>query len=185
VRPETFVQTNHRGMLRLYERVIAYLNPAPGMRLWEGYGGIGIMGSLAARAGAAVAVVEENRHSVHLGRHNAALNRLEVEFRAAQVEDALARERTGSLDAVLLDPPRAGLGPAVVAALARLRPEQLIYVSCEPSTLARDVAGLVRAGFRFRAGAVVDMFPHTAHVETVLQLSPGIAAMQPGALARP
>jgi 23S rRNA (uracil1939-C5)-methyltransferase len=73
-------------------------------------------------------------------------------------------------DFVLLDPPRAGLGKAVVRRLAELRPRQVTIVSCDPATLARDLAGLTAAGYRVEQMTLVDLFPQTFHLETVVRL---------------
>jgi 23S rRNA (uracil1939-C5)-methyltransferase len=73
-------------------------------------------------------------------------------------------------DFVLLDPPRAGLGKAVVRRLAELRPRQVTIVSCDPATLARDLAGLTAAGYRIEQMTLVDLFPQTFHLETVVRL---------------
>jgi 23S rRNA (uracil1939-C5)-methyltransferase len=72
---------------------------------------------------------------------------------------------------VVSDPPRAGFHPRALAALIGLRPGRLVYVSCNPSTLARDVGALVRAGYRLDWVQPVDMFPHTPHIEAVARLS--------------
>lgn len=76
----------------------------------------------------------------------------------------LLQERTATADMVLADPPRAGLAPAALAALLRLRPRSILYISCNPATLARDAA-LLREGYRLARLAAVDLFPHTPHVE--------------------
>jgi 23S rRNA (uracil1939-C5)-methyltransferase len=73
-------------------------------------------------------------------------------------------------DFVIVDPPRAGLGKRVVAALAKLAPKSLAYVSCDPSTLARDLPGLTAAGYRISSAHLVDLFPQTFHIETVLRM---------------
>jgi 23S rRNA (uracil1939-C5)-methyltransferase len=73
-------------------------------------------------------------------------------------------------DFVLLDPPRAGLGKAVVRRLGELRPRQVAIVSCDPATLARDLAGLTAAGYRVEKMTLVDLFPQTFHLETVVRL---------------
>jgi 23S rRNA (uracil1939-C5)-methyltransferase len=86
------------------------------------------------------------------------------------VEEALRQVRMGDHQAVIVDPPRAGCEPAAIAELLRLGTERLVYISCEPSTHARDVALLVRGGYRIRRASVVDMFPHTYHVESVALL---------------
>ena len=76
----------------------------------------------------------------------------------------------GEHRSAVLDPPRAGCEPGAIAELLRLGPDRLVYVSCEPTTHARDIALLVRGGYRVRRAAVVDMFPHTYHVESVALL---------------
>jgi 23S rRNA (uracil1939-C5)-methyltransferase len=76
-------------------------------------------------------------------------------------------------DFVVLDPPRTGLGKVVVARLAELRPRQIAIVACDPATLARDLAGLVAAGYRVEGMTLVDLFPQTYHLETVVRLRLG------------
>jgi hypothetical protein len=76
-------------------------------------------------------------------------------------------------DRAIQDPPRAGCDPEALGELLRLGPERLVYVSCEPSTHARDLIGLVRGGYRIRRAAIVDMFPQTYHIETVALLERG------------
>jgi 23S rRNA (uracil1939-C5)-methyltransferase len=76
-------------------------------------------------------------------------------------------------DFVVLDPPRTGLGKAVVGRLAELRPRQITIVACDPATLARDLAGLVAAGYRVERMTLVDLFPQTYHLETVVRLRLG------------
>ena len=76
-------------------------------------------------------------------------------------------------DFVVLDPPRTGLGKAVVARLAELRPRQITIVACDPATLARDLACLVAAGYRVEGMTLVDLFPQTYHLETVVRMKVG------------
>jgi 23S rRNA (uracil1939-C5)-methyltransferase len=78
-------------------------------------------------------------------------------------------------DFVALDPPRTGLGKAVVARLIDLRPRQIAIVACDPATLARDLAGLVAAGYRVERMTLLDLFPQTYHLETVVRLKLGDA----------
>ncbi len=125
------------------------------------------------RDAAGVTAIEENPHAVQLGRVNARINAARVEYVAGKVERALRDVRLGRFDAVILDPPRAGCDPAAVSELIRLGPNRIVYVSCEPSTHARDLVGLVRGGYRVRRVAIVDMFPQTYHIESVALLERG------------
>jgi len=171
VRSDTFVQTNYRQMLVLYGAALDMLQPGPGDCVLDLYAGIGTISLAVAQRGAAVTAVEENPNSVALSRLNARIN-ASRDFRTlpGRVEVALKQVRMGDHQAVVLDPPRAGCEPAALAELLRLGPERLVYISCEPSTHARDLALLVRGGYRLRRAAIVDMFPQTYHVESVAML---------------
>jgi 23S rRNA (uracil1939-C5)-methyltransferase len=171
VRSDTFVQTNYRQMLVLYEVALGMLEAGPGDAVLDLYAGIGTISVAAARAAGSVTAIEENPAAVRLARLNARINGTgNLRALPGRVEEALRQVRLGDHQAVILDPPRAGCEPAAIAELLRLGTERLVYVSCEPSTQARDVALLVRGGYRVRRAAVVDMFPHTYHVECVTLL---------------
>jgi 23S rRNA (uracil1939-C5)-methyltransferase len=170
VRSDTFVQTNYRQMLVLYRTALDMLQPRPEERILDLYAGIGTISVAVARDGASVTAIEENPHAVQLGRLNARINSARVEYLPGKVETVLRGIRLGRHQAAILDPPRAGCEPAALAELIRLGPERLVYVSCEPSTHARDLVGLVRGGYRVRRAAIVDMFPQTYHVESVALL---------------
>ncbi len=173
VQSDTFIQTNYRQMLVLYQSALEMLAARSGDRVLDLYAGIGTISVAAARTAARVTAVEENPKAVQLGRLNARINSARVEYVPGKVETALKQVRIGQYDAAILDPPRAGCERAALAELLRLGPERLVYVSCEPSTHARDLIGLVRGGYRIRRVAIVDMFPHTYHVETVALLERG------------
>ena len=170
VRSDTFVQTNYRQMLVLYQTALEMLGDVTGVRVLDLYAGIGTISVAATRRGAKVTAVEENANAVQLGRLNARINAAPVDYRPGKVEHALRQVRLGEFGAALLDPPRAGCEPAALAELIRLGVERLVYVSCEPSTHARDVGALVRGGYRLRRAAIVDMFPQTYHIESVALL---------------
>jgi 23S rRNA (uracil1939-C5)-methyltransferase len=171
VRSDTFVQTNYRQMLVLYETALGMLGAGAGDRVLDLYAGIGTIGLAAARGAGSVTEVEENPRAVQLAglaaRINGARN---VHLLPGPVEKVLRQVRLGEHEAAILDPPRAGCAPEALAELLRLQPARIVYVSCEPSTHARDLAALVRGGYRVRRAAVVDMFPQTYHIESVALL---------------
>jgi 23S rRNA (uracil1939-C5)-methyltransferase len=171
VRNDTFVQTNHRQMLVLYRTALDFLTAGPGDSVLDLYAGIGTLSLAAARTAGSVTSVEENPVAVQHGRLAARINGAgNVHFLPGTVEAALKTVRLGSHQAALLDPPRAGCTPAAIAELLRLQPDRIVYVSCEPVTHARDIALLLRGGYRFRKAAIVDMFPQTYHIESVALL---------------
>lgn len=170
VRSDTFVQTNHRQMLLLYRTALEMLAASQSERVLDLYAGIGTISVAVARGAAGVTAIEENPHAVQLGRLNARINSAHVDYMGGKVEDVLRGVRLGQYSAAILDPPRAGCEPAAVAELVRLGLDRLVYVSCEPSTHARDLAALVRGGYRVRRAAIVDMFPQTYHIESVALL---------------
>jgi 23S rRNA (uracil1939-C5)-methyltransferase len=173
VRSDTFVQTNYRQMLVLYKTALDMLAAGEGDHVLDLYAGIGTISVAIARTAAGVTAVEENPRAVQLGRLNARINAAKVEYLPGKVETALRQVRLGRHQAAILDPPRAGCEPAALGELLRLGPERLVYVSCEPSTHARDLIALVRGGYRVRRAAIVDMFPQTYHIETVALLERG------------
>jgi 23S rRNA (uracil1939-C5)-methyltransferase len=170
VQSDTFVQTNYRQMLVLYETALGMLGDVAGQRVLDLYAGIGTISVAIARNAAGVTAVEENPRAIQLGRLNARINLAKVEYLPGKVEAALRQVRLGQHAAAVLDPPRAGCEPAALAEIMRLGPERLVYISCEPSTHARDLIALVRGGYRVRRAAIVDMFPQTYHIESVALL---------------
>ena len=171
VRSDTFVQANHSQMPVLYRTALDMLGLEPSDRVLDLYAGIGTLSLAAAREAARVTAVEENPRAVSLGRLAARINgSTNVDFLTGRVETVLRKIRLGEHEAVIADPPRAGFEQAAIAELMRLGPARIAYVSCEPSTQARDVALLIRAGYRVRRAAIVDMFPQTYHIETVVLL---------------
>jgi 23S rRNA (uracil1939-C5)-methyltransferase len=175
VRSDTFVQTNYQQMLVLYRTALDMLSAGPSDHVLDLYAGIGTISVAVARDAASVTAVEENPHAIQLGRLNARINSAPVEYLPGKVETALRQVRLGRYQAVILDPPRAGCEPAAIGELIRLGVDRVVYVSCEPSTHARDLIALVRGGYRVRRAAIVDMFPQTYHIESVALLERGIA----------
>jgi 23S rRNA (uracil1939-C5)-methyltransferase len=167
ISPTTFFQTNVYAAEVLAGLVLEAI-PA-GDEVLDLYAGAGLFAIPLARRGHRVVAVEENRAAVADGEVSARLNRITAEqcrFIVRPVESALASfRRAGS---VIVDPPRDGCAAAVIDdILGRLAPQRLIYVSCNPEALARDLRRASAFPYAIRSVQPVDMFPHTAHVETV------------------
>ncbi|OGA21739.1 MAG: 23S rRNA (uracil(1939)-C(5))-methyltransferase [Betaproteobacteria bacterium RIFCSPLOWO2_02_FULL_67_19] len=165
-RPTDFTQVNHGVNRLLVARAVRLLDPQPGERIADLFCGLGNFALPMARCGAQVTGFEGSAGLVERARQNAALNGLTVRFESAD----LARHGIGSLgpfDKLLLDPPREG-AVELIKALPPDWPRRIVYVSCDPATLARDASVLVHTkGFALGAAGVVNMFPHTAHVESI------------------
>ncbi len=175
--PTDFVQVNAAINRLLVGRVIELLQLDAQSRVLDLFCGLGNFSLPLARRAAAVVAVEGEAGLVERARANARLNALQnVEFHTADLFGAAAQEARwwqGGYSHVLLDPPRAG-ARELLPQVARLRPQRLVYVSCHPGTLARDLGLLVHEhGFRLLAAGVADMFPHTAHMESIALLEPG------------
>ncbi len=139
-----------------------------GVELFAGAGFFTV--GLARRFRELVVVESEGRAVADLQRNLEAAGQDTVQVVGGRVEQVLAG-LPRPVDAAVLDPPRTGLPPGTVDALAELAPTRLVYVSCEPATLARDLAELVRAGFRFEGVRGIDLFPQTPHLEAVATMA--------------
>ncbi|MDQ7727557.1 23S rRNA (uracil(1939)-C(5))-methyltransferase RlmD [Halomonas sp. SpR8] len=171
--PGDFLQVNAQVNQQMVAQVMQWLVPKPGQKLLDLFAGIGNFSLPIAAAGAEVQAVEGNPAMVARIAINAQRNQLMVSGQQADLSDAasvnalLTAHRDS--DALVLDPPRSG-GEAICQALAHHRVPLVVYISCDPATLARDAAHLVHAGYRIKQVAVADMFLHTAHMETLMLL---------------
>jgi len=173
VQAQSFFQTNTWGAEVLISAARRLLGARAGGHLLDLYCGAGTLGLSLADRFDRLTGVEQAESAVADARRNAALNRVDrCQFLAAPVEEWMraAADARPDYAGIVVDPPRAGLHPRALRGLIELGPPWILYVSCNPSTLARDAAGLVEAGYGPRALQVVDLFPHTAHVESVLLL---------------
>src|SRR5260370_6346179 len=168
VRPEAFVQVNARQRDVLYQRAVAFAQLSGGERVADACAGIGMLTARLAEGAADVIAVEESPYAVRLGELNMQLNSCaNVRYRRGRVEDTLS-QHDEAVDVVVLDPPRAGCAETAVEAVANLRAERIVYISCDPSTLARDVDRFCAAGrYTLVEVAFVDMFPQTVHLDAV------------------
>jgi 23S rRNA (uracil1939-C5)-methyltransferase len=169
--PTEFTQVNPAVNAVLVRRALNLLDPQPGERVADLFCGLGNFALAIARRGAHVTGVEGVASLVARAQANALLNQLEplTQFLRADLfkADAAFYERLGRIDRMLIDPPRDGAVEAVKS-LPADAPRRIVYVSCNPATLARDAGVLVHVrGYELSAAGVVNMFPHTAHVESV------------------
>jgi 23S rRNA (uracil1939-C5)-methyltransferase len=175
IRPNAFLQTNTAMAERLYALAGDFAGLSGSETLYDLYCGIGTIGlSLAARA-LTVWGIEVSEESVACALENAELNGItNAAFFAGNVGQVLEalRERSGDPDVVVVDPPRAGLAGKALKRVGELGAPRLVYVSCNPTTLASDVKMLrTEYGYELERARPVDMFPHTPHVETVALLT--------------
>lgn len=167
----SFFQVNTAQAERLAEMVKLYAGLRGNETLLDCFCGVGTFGLLLANQARRVIGVEESRSAIVDARANVnAAGLANVTLLQGKAERVLAsiRER---VDVAIVDPPRQGCATAVLAALGRLKPKRIVYVSCDPSTLARDIARLAQAGYALEEATPVDMFPQTYHIETVAMLS--------------
>ncbi len=171
---KSFYQINPVQTEKLYATALDFAGLTGKERVLDAYCGTGTI-ALAASAGAAqVAGVELNRDAVQDAVANAKRNGVKnCWFTCADAGKFMTdmAERGESCDVVFMDPPRAGSDRAFLAALLKMAPERVVYVSCNPETLARDLNVLTQAGYRVRKIRPVDMFPHTEHVECVTMMT--------------
>ncbi len=169
-RPTDFTQVNNALNLQMVDRVLDMLDPGPADRVLDLFCGLGNFTLPLARKAGAVVGVEGDQALVERARDNAARNGLgNAEFHMANLAEPVDHYPWARADfnKVLLDPPRSG-ALEVLPQVAWFKPRRIVYVSCNPSTLARDAGKLVHQyGYRLLEAGVMDMFPHTAHVESI------------------
>lgn len=170
ISPDAFFQTNSRQAEHLYDTIREFAGLTGRERLLDLYCGTGTIGIYLAERAATVTGVEVVADAVADAGRNAALNGVEnISFLVGAVED-LPTDRMEEFDVVVCDPPRAGIHPRALAALATLRIPRMVYVSCNIKALPKDLETFALAGYRLKAVRVLDMAPHTPHIETVVEL---------------
>ena len=176
VSPASFLQVNHRQTEALYETALQFAALTPDAVVVDLYCGIGTLSLCAAKRAKEVVGVEIVPQAIENARKNAERNGLHnTRFLCGAAEEELPRifdELKAPPDVVLLDPPRKGCDPALIETLLQFCPQRLVYVSCNPATLARDLK-LFKEAYSLQTVQPVDMFPQTAHVETVVLLTRG------------
>ena len=176
VSPQSFYQVNPVQTEILYRKAIEFADLHGTEKVLDAYCGTGTIGLIAAEYAGEVTGVELNPEAVRNAVSNAKRNQRKnirfVQGDAGEYMQKMAAQRE-TMDVVLMDPPRAGSDEAFLSSLVTLSPEKVVYISCNPVTLARDLKYLGKHGYRAKRAVPVDMFPWTAeeHVETVVLLS--------------
>ena len=173
VGPKSFYQTNSEQAYELYKVTRDFAELQPSDVLYDLYTGTGTIANFCARRAAKVVGVEYVPEAIEDAVINSKLNNItNTTFYAGDMKDVMSDEfieRNGRPDVIILDPPRAGVDERVLEVIKRAAPERMVYVSCNPSTQARDLA-LLDDMYEILAVQPVDMFPHTHHVENVVKL---------------
>ena len=174
--PRSFYQVNHHQAQRLYEAAITQAEITKADTVLDLYCGVGTITLAMASAAGKVIGVEVIPQAVEDARDNAKRNGIEnAEFFCGDAgQAALELEKSGiRADVVVVDPPRKGLNGDTIEALARFAPRRIVYVSCDPATLARDVALLKERGYTVKNALAADLFPRCSHVESIVTMIKG------------
>lgn len=175
ISPLAFFQVNPIQTKVLYDKALEYADLQGTETVWDAYCGIGTISLFLAQKAKHVYGVEIIEEAIINARENATLNHMEnTTFYAGKAEEVIPRlykEEGIKADTIVVDPPRKGCDEALLTTLVEMAPNKIVYVSCDPATLARDLGYLTQNRYKVEAVQPVDMFPHTTHVETVVQLT--------------
>lgn len=174
ISPQSFYQVNPVQTKVLYDTALAYANLQGEETVIDAYCGIGTISLFLAQKARKVFGVEVVPQAIEDAKRNARLNHItNVEFVLGEAETIIPEWKAQGMtaDVICVDPPRKGCDPALLEAIIAMRPKRVVYVSCNPSTLARDLNILTEGGYEVQEVQPVDMFPQTAHVETVVLMS--------------
>lgn len=173
ISPKSFYQVNPVQTEKLYNKAMCYAGLTGREVLVDAYCGTGTIGIIAADKAGKVIGVELNGDAVRDARNNARMNRISnIEFYQNDAGKFLVEmaEQKAEVDVVMMDPPRSGSTEAFLDAVATIKPGRVVYVSCNPDTLVRDLKYLTKKGYQVKKCVAVDMFPFTENCEAVVQL---------------
>ena len=176
ISPKSFYQVNPIQTEILYQTAIDFAKLTGKEEVIDAYCGIGTIGMVAAKHAKKVIGVELNADAVRDARMNAKENKMtNIEFRQGDAGDFMVAmaEKGQKMDVVFMDPPRAGSDEKFLSSVVKLAPEKVVYISCNPVTLERDLKYMVKHKYEVKKIQPVEMFPFTGHVETVVLLSKG------------
>jgi 23S rRNA (uracil1939-C5)-methyltransferase len=168
ISPQAFFQPNPVQAERLYTTAFDLLQPAPEERVLDLYCGVGSIGICLKERVKEVYGIELNKYAVCDAMRNIAVNGLEnINVAVGDVKEVLLQHKDAPFDSVIVDPPRAGLDIEVIETLGAMQVKKLLYISCNPKTLARDLPLLESKGYQLEALQPVDQFPQTLHLEMI------------------
>ena len=175
ISPLSFFQVNPVQTERLYGTALEYAGLTGKETVWDLYCGIGTISLFLAQKAKMVYGVEIIPQAIEDAERNAGINGIEnAQFFVGKAEEVLPEkyEKEGvHADVIVVDPPRKGCDEALIRTMVEMQPEKIVYVSCDPATLARDLKRICEGGYEIRRVRGVDMFPETVHVETVVLMS--------------
>ena len=174
ISPASFYQINPEQTEILYNTAVKFMELTGNETVVDAYCGTGTIGIIAAKSAKSVIGVELNSNAVADAKINAKLNNTEnIKFYNADAGKFMVEmaENKMTADVVIMDPPRAGSDKNFMRSVVTLAPKKVVYVSCNPETLSRDLKFFITNGYRAKKAVPVDMFPHTKHVETVVMLT--------------
>ena len=176
ISPLSFFQVNPIQTKKLYEKALEYAKLDGTQTVWDLYCGIGTISLFLAQKAKQVYGIEIIPQAIEDAKRNATSNKIQnVDFYVGKAEEVLPElYRTDASkrgDVVVVDPPRKGLEPQVIDTILQMKPERVVYVSCDSATLARDVKLFLEGGYELKKIQPLDMFPQTVHVEVVVMLS--------------
>jgi 23S rRNA (uracil1939-C5)-methyltransferase len=170
VSPASFFQVNPQQAEKLYQQALSFAELQGHETVLDAYCGVGTLSLIFAQHTLKVIGVESVPAAIEDANENAQLNHIKnASFVCAKAEDYIAKLK--GIDTAVLNPPRKGCDPQFLEVLAKIQPKKLVYISCDPATLARDLAILKSKGYAIDQAVPFDMFPQTMHVECVVQLS--------------
>ncbi|MFZ5944321.1 MAG: 23S rRNA (uracil(1939)-C(5))-methyltransferase RlmD [Bacillota bacterium] len=174
ISPQSFFQINNCQTEVLYNKAIEFAGLSGEETVLDAYCGIGSIALFIASQAKHVIGIEVVKEAIDDARKNAELNTItNAEFIVGKVEEWLPRwvSAGGKADVIIVDPPRKGCAPETLEAIAEVKPRRVVYVSCNPGTLARDLKYLTEHGYETKEVQPVDMFPQTGHVESIIMMT--------------
>ncbi len=174
ISPKSFYQVNSVQTEKLYHKALEFASLKGNEVVVDAYCGTGTIGMIASDKAGKVIGVELNGDAVKDARNNAKRNEIKnIQFYQNDAGKFLIEmaEQQAKVDVVLMDPPRSGSDEAFLGSVVKIKPQKIVYISCNPETLVRDLKYLTKRGYRVMRGVGVDMFPWTEHIETICCLT--------------